>query len=651
MNQRTLRETQTLLRSALACTAALAVGLSAARVAAQSTSTPAGPWRIIRNTPSAAVVEYRRHLREDRPEVRGFRVPILADAEKPWPFDVDWSGATTREQQAADLVAKRLAADGLLPTLAAVVRTLGVDAYLAPDDAAVERLKRVGLPTDLLACFSLDGPGADVRQTIASVAKRVQSAKSTDSLNSELRAAKFRFVPADPNFQIATESGEHDFAAIRIQLTSGRYYSGAGDGGSLDVARQLLESMPNTPVIASIESAHLPAFVELLKTWNVARPERLTLLVEPQPVSQWAQDNGKPGFSRPRNADAPRAVLLVPRYASRREDGAVFVPGESFVADGLAAAGVPVIQSSLLYQGGNVLAVRNPKDGHRLLLVGEAEIHRNVTLGLTPNQVREAFRTEFGVDQVCDLPAASFHLDFEVSVRARGDQLVALVNDSAAAARIILRLATERMAANGMLSPGEADRVLQELQTRDVRNFMESFGRALYSRQIGPGQFPLSFSRQFESGPTDSGVGNLQRILVAMDLIAADLLGPEEHLADSHLEAFLRALQRRNADRKTFQRQLQALGMELAEIPSLSEDDRSLTSINGLHDRKAYWMPISGGFFAPLDQAARDACARALGPDVAIIPVRCGETQRRSGGLHCAVGPLPKALAGFRDPD
>ena len=92
------------------------------------------------------------------------------------------------------------------------------------------------------------------------------------------------------------------------------------------------------------------------------------------------------------------AVTLVPRYASRGEDGAVLVPGETFLVDGLAAAGLRIVRSPLHFQGGDLITAQDPATGQRTLLIGEADVYRNTMLGLTREQVLEAFGIEFGVD-------------------------------------------------------------------------------------------------------------------------------------------------------------------------------------------------------------------------------------------------------------
>src|SRR5690606_21986900 len=116
----------------------------------------------------------------------------------------------------------------------------------------------------------------------------------------------------------------------------------------------------------------------------------------------------------------------------------VYLPGDSYLMDGLRSSGHRVLHSSLLFQGGNLLAVRDPRSKRRILLLGEGEVLRNMGLGLSREQVLEAFTRELGVDQCVVLPAVSYHLDFDVTVRAAGSDLIAFVNDPVAAVRQIL---------------------------------------------------------------------------------------------------------------------------------------------------------------------------------------------------------------------
>ena len=523
----------------------------------------------------AEVLARRAALAEGRPALRGFRpddAPVALDEPM---------------RRAAAIVQKQLARDGLVATAAAAAGILGTD------DPA--KLAAVGIPADLLAFFDRGSGGFAFRQTV-------------------------------PGFRASSESGEEEIRLARVQITSSSYFLGEGDGGSVDVVRQLLAALPDASFFASIEEKHVDGFLETAKGWR----GKLTLVPEPLPVSQWAQDDGKPG-----DADGA-AVLLVPRYASRGEDGASLVPGDTFVGEGLAAAGLRVARSPLLFQGGDLLVARDPKTGERILFVGEGDVWRNTALGLTKDQVLEAFRIELGVDRCTVLPAISFHVDEELSLRAVGDRLVAFVPDVVAAARIVLRCGVEALEKAGVL---RAAGPIGDLEAGRDAEFLASVLPPVIARCPAYGRFPESLASSFSRGPADSGVGNLQRFLIAIDLLSSwtmDLDHPPPSY-DPHAIAYLRSFRRRDAERRELAATLRKSGLDVVRIPSLPEEKRGIDFLNGVHDRDRYLMPAWGGLYAPLDEAARAAFAKALGPGVAIVPILTSESQRRGGGVHCSL--------------
>ncbi len=605
-------------------------------------STP-GKTRIdvVRHDVGSDVSRYRMLLPAHRPYLRGFRAPILTNANERFPVDGPIANASPAIHRVTDLVARRLAYDGLLPTLVRVVEMLRGETLLSDEAALEHRLRSVGFPVDVLRHFEIRSSGsAESVSPLRVVVRSLARGDGAAGLESALRKARFRWQASAAGFQLATECGEHDVARVRLQLTRGDYWVGVGAGGNLDVARQLVERFPEAAFTMAIEEKHLASFLRLSKSWQRDGGGRLSVHPTPLPVAQWAQDNGKAGIIE-LAAAGPRVITLVPRYASRRDDGSTFIPNESFVMDGLAAAGNDVVQSPLLFQGGNVMAVRSPRDNTRTLLIGEAEIYRNVALGLTAEQVSEGFRVEFGVDRVLVLPAVSFHIDFELTVRARGDRWVVCVNDSAAAVRVILNCgvgALERAGVLDVASAGDARRLLGEGKALD---FVTLVGGVVRGRMTPSGQYPLSFAQAFQDGPSDSGVGNLQRFLLAIDLLVSWNIGPRQLPPDPHARAYIASIQRRESDRAELRTRLRALGFEVVGVPSLAEGERGVNYVNGIHDRTRYLMPAYGGLFAPLDAAAATAFGRAFGTGVRIVPILSGESQRRGGAVHCAACVYP----------
>jgi hypothetical protein len=362
---------------------------------------------------------------------------------------------------------------------------------------------------------------------------------------------------------------------------------------------------------------------------------RIRLIAEPQTVSQWAQDNGKAGSVAVEGQD-PEPATLVPRYASRREDGSVFVPPESFLMEGLAASGHRVVASPLLFQGGDLLVVREPRSGERWLFLGEAEVHRNTALGLSRDQVLEAFRTELDVDRSIVLPSISFHIDFDVSFRARDRTLIAFVNDPLMAAVLVVREGVFALSRSGLLSSESMREVVGQVGRGRSREHVTAIEAALFRHRDAQGRFPLRVARGFAS-PSGSDVGDFQLFLVALDILAASVLTAEELTGGDHRSAYFRSYRRRDALRRELREQLRALGIRVVSVPGWSEGKRSLSYTNGIHLPGRYLMPAYGGTYAALDEVARTVIRNALGPDIDVVPVICSETQRRAGGLHCAV--------------
>lgn len=476
------------------------------------------------------------------------------------------------------------------------------------------------------------------------------------------------FKPTIPNFQLLPDDGTHAPRLLRLQLTRGTDYAAPGDGGSLDMLRHVAAALPSTPLLVSVERKHLADARTACEGFAAARPAPITLIVEDLPVAQWAHDNGKPGL-----ADGQPFTLL-PRYASRGEDGSVFVPGESFLHEGLAAAGVRCRRSPLLFQGGNMIAFHSPsqRDGavgrvassfasalpsptrrssdHEstlptrsdgvprtdlTLLLGEAEVARNTALGLSRDQVLAAFQSEFGVARIVVLPAISYHIDLEVSIRRLADGTsIALVNDQPAAVRIILHAAISALERGAHINPARGFLLRQRLDRGPMNEFLLEYWSNLAKFSTRQGHVLESSSPVFSTGPADSGVGNLHRVLLALDLLAAEL--PAASNLDPHAAALLASIARREQERRRLRSQLQSLGLKVASIPSLSDADRGLNYLNGFHSPNAFFMPTYGGFFDSLDRAASAAILSAIGPSVRVLSIPSAESQRREGAVRCA---------------
>lgn len=583
---------------------------------------------IIRNEPDAARRALRDSLPDGVPPARGFRAPVLGVDAGDWSFAQPADGP---EAAASRIAMSRLAADGLLVTTALAIEALG-----DPSAANEATLRRLGLPTDLLACFTLEAEGVEGAGIIEWISEQLRAGRSAADLRPTLQAAAFRWRPSLPGFISDSESGEAAIEALRLQLTRGDDWLAPGDGGSIDILRQLVVAMPEVDFTVSIEPEFVDTFLDVAKQWPLQRDGRIVAVVEElEKITQWAQDNAKPGRVYGMTGDGVREVgpaSLAPRYASLGELGSRYMQGDSFLLDGLALARRRVVPSALLFQGGDLLTVIDPSSGERLMLIGEAQILRNTALGLTPEQALEAFRVEFGVDRCEVIPAVSFHLDFEVTVRAVNGRLIAFVNDSEAACKVILREGMRVMARTGSIEPEMVEPTLAHIDEGGWNDLLLMVGGV---RQFT--HFPELFAQEFSAGPGDLGAGNLQRFLLALDIIASRVPPrPGENPSEETI-AYTASIAARDAEREALISKLEAMGMTVVRVPSLSDGERGVNYLNGLHEPGRYLMPAWGGLFAPLDEAAAAAFTDALGDDIEIVPILSSESQRRNGAVRCSV--------------
>ncbi len=599
--------------------------------------------RVFRFPVDESILHYRRSLRKERIPLRGFRAPVLANAGRRLPTEAPPVDAPQPIREAAEVVARDLAREGLPATLVQALSVLG-DA-LPPEDEIMrtEILRSVGFPVDLLAFF--EPVGQDEGQSIdlvGSILARLRRGEAVESLREEYRSAGFAFAGSEPSFRVATESGEERVGMLRFQVPSDRYVRSTGDGSALDVMRQLISAFPSADCVASISEAHVPRFLSLARGWPLARPGQLTLCVESLPVAQWAQDSGKPGYLVDESGKPTRHATLVPRYASVGEESTKFAPGESFLMDGVAALGHAVIQSPLLFQGGNLLAVRDPKSGDRILLVGEAEVYRNMALGLTEAQALAAMRIEFGVDRCVVLPAVSFHLDSELSIRSDGDGLIVLVNDTMAGVKVVIEQGTDALREHRYLTDADANVAHALLHQGEYLEAVNMLGNCTIALADGRGVYPASLASAFAVDALDAGSANLERFLLALDVLTSLRLSEDQLPADPQLRAFALAIRRQEDDRGAMHRQLAELGWRLVGVPGLPSPDRGIIYLNGLHEPARYVMPTYGGLFAELDRAATQVIEETLGPRVTVVPIQSRESQIAFGAVHCSVGAYPE---------
>jgi hypothetical protein len=594
-----------------------------------------GVVEIIRADHDAAILAQRKTIPEDIPLLRGFRATTPPDS---WPHALPTQQPAPQLVEAMKLVANRLASDGLLQVTAGVIHAIGPDAFLQDESAAVGILKQVGLPVDLLDAFTVgDVSGAKL---VRSIASRLAAGAAPGDLTSDLNLAKFAFRPSSQGFQLSSEAGQSNIDLVRMQVPNGDYWKGQGDGSALDVVRGMSGALPDARLVVSIASDAADALRAEAAKWQRGRGAGITILPGPWRPAQWAQDNGKPGTATTA-AGKREAATLMPRYASRGEERSVCDSAETFGIEALAKIGHRLIRSPLLFQGGNVIPVYDPATRQRVLLIGEAEIYRNTALGLTRPQVEEAFRVECGVDRVVVLPAVSFHIDVELSAREVGGRIVVLVNDERGAAFLIVWRSLDAIRSLGRIDAATVDAALKDLAAGNAGALAQRLAGPVGQLRDANGAYPEEVAAAFSAGEVDSGVANIARFLLAMDILTGLQLKADELPADPFARAYIRSLQRRAEDRGRLHAALADLGWRVAPVASLSDENRGINYVNGFHVPRRYLMPAYGGFFEAVDQAAAEQIRAALGPMVEVVPVLCGETQRRLGAIHCAASIYP----------
>lgn len=599
--------------------------------------------KIVHHEPSSAAAAYWSSIPEARPPLLGYRA-VVDDAGLAWPYALPAEESALYLRGAADYVTTHLARDGLLKTLAHVLAIIGPANLSRGEAEDLALLRQVGMPVDLLRYFPIPGAGQDDDYTIVRhILGLLMSRRTADQIGDEVQNLQFQFYKGEHRFRAAAESGEGEIALFRLQLARGDYWRGMGDGSSLDIARQLSGAVPDARFVVSIQKDQLKLMLGFARLWPLKRLDQLTVIAEPFEVSEWAQDNGKPGHFQLTDQSPAEPATIVPRFASRGEEGSVFAPGESHLWGGLKASGHTIVQSPLLFQGGNLMLVADPQMGWRYLLIGEAEMSRNLALGLSADQVFDAFKVEFDADVVVVLPAVSYHIDYELSVRARKDGLTAFVNDTGAAVRTILRIGTRALRAATVLSDEQFAQCIAHLEAGRLSEFLAIARPRLDATAVRMGQYPEAICDYFSAGPVDSGVGNFQSFLLAMDLAEAESRPADVSTGDAQFDEYLSAIRRRDAARRALLKKLEDVRFKIVPIPSLAEENRGLNHLNGIQTAERFLMPGSGGFFEEYDQIAVERLSQELGSEAKVVTILCGESQRRFGAIHCAVSAYPTA--------
>lgn len=543
-------------------------------------------------------------------------------------------------RRAAMIIASSLARDGLAVTAANAA--VALKSLLRGSGSLREFLNRAGLPIDLAEMMTLkESDGFARGELVTWLECRVRNGASASAIRSALARAQLDFRPTLPGFIATDDSGGDAPLLFRLQLTRGDDWLGEGDGGSVDIARQLVHLLPSLPCVISVRGDHATSIATQATQWarESVRTAPITIISERATLSQWAQDNARAGHLD--RGGKHTAAALLPRYASRGEERSVLVPGDSAAPESLKLIGVEVARSPLLFQGGNLIVVNDRRNSRRVLLVGEAEVYRNVALGLSRDQTIQALRAEFAADVAIQLPAASYHIDSEVmcvSCLATGG-VAAYVSDSVAGARTIVGAGVSALRRGGILDEPFAARVHEAIgeDRRDPAAVLGLWTR-LGEFQNASGEFDSTLSRCFTNGtPGESTVGNFLTFLEALDHLTGCSSVGEHGDNNPHAAAALHARARLQRDRRSLHDLLGERGWRVLPVPSFPSGCRGVCGLNGLVIPNQLLVPCMSGLFSALDSACLNAL-QAFGTRTQVGKVRSAESQRRNGLLRCSTG-------------
>lgn len=477
---------------------------------------------------------------------------------------------------------------------------------------AVTTLETAGFPMELLSYFRPTGHDTGVCGSAESViAFMLERTRRGEQVKRIEKSLEFAARATMPGFRPTSDSGTDDIALLRLQWATDSYYLGTGDGSCPDLLRGVLAATPG-----------VPAVIIAINEPDALREHAVLVERKPSPT-QWARDNALCGWS----GGGP--AHLTPRFATYKE-----ATSEWLASDDLGSISIPGVhatqqRSPLLFHGGNIILYDDHARSQRVMLVGEAEIARNRGLGLTSAQVLDLFKAEACVDKVVVLPAVSYHIDQEVSVRSQEpDAPVAFVADVPAAVAIIIPTCLVK------LDKAKSELAANALQSGRGREALAIAWEVLRPHVSEGGGWPLELAMRLRADERENGVANLQRLLAALDELTAICCGPEE-LGDPFAQAFVRSLKRRTRDRVALRAVLAGLGLKVLPVPAMPTDGRGVNPLNMVHSRGFVLMPTVGGLLATVDAAAAGLVGGVAGVEVRAIA--SGESQCRDGGVRCSV--------------
>lgn len=578
------------------------------------------------------------------PPLRGFRSPVSQQRNNTWMFRPPTQDKSQQYELAATYAAQNLARMGLIRTTMNIMQQFDLP-WLLDDKLDLPQLQAVGIPSDLLDFFTINDQ--TIKETIVNWF-RVGGSKQ--AIKQHAASATFNFTQSHEGFEAIVDDGSEPIGAVRMQLPIAGYQTGPTDGSTLDVLRQFFERDGNEQLWASIHKRNLEVVSSEINKWETKESKTVRLVSTPAPFTRWAQDNAKPGFAF-KSADQREVELitLLPRYANQNEQMSKFFPGDSLLFEVIDEVVGRCVSSPLLFQGGNLLIFKNPNTNKRIMLLGEAEVYRNIALGLTQQQTIEAFKVEFAVDQIVIFPAITFHVDMEVTLRRVGNTIVACIVDEIKASRIIIDEAISAFAISNLIHPTQLKRLQQLSADDELVKLAKSLRQLINTLKDGSYSLSREAASALVKSQFESPQLNGQRFLLAVDYITVKAMQTENFL-DTKISAreqeYLESLSTRSAERDELADQLTDLAIAIHRVPAFGDEEIGINYLNVVHLSDTVIFPSLGGFFEPLDEAAAKKFQTAFGNNVKIEPFATAAAQQAYGGVHCLVSLYPaKGLA------
>ncbi|MDB6130396.1 MAG: hypothetical protein JWM04_1503 [Verrucomicrobiales bacterium] len=529
--------------------------------------------------------------------------------------------------RATAFIQKQLASLGLIETLAQSLIIIGPGEPIPSGANEQDFFLGIGIPFDFLQHFH----SPRNLETYEYIKQCVQ-ANPNDSaaLHEALKQIEFRYKASKPGLSLSLEDGTSDPSLLRLQMGGG-FRKGIIPGGSIEVSEHLLQAFTNANVVLTTPTEITTNLASAANSWwKLSRSNQLVFITTPYPLVAWAQDNGKPAFYI-NSSNKQEHVTIIPRFASQGESVTTWFPGENAALNLFAKAGHSVIQSPLLFQGGNLLMIRNPATREKILITSETEIHRNIALGLNRTQVIEAFRTEFGGDRIVVLPLVSFHLDYDISIRVVGKDIYCLVNDPVSMAGLIVDKGISQLLSASKINPARAEILKTKTHSEKPGEAMREIQIILKNLQGPTGAYPASLAKLFAVQPSDAATFNLQIFCTAVDILEAT--DPRENSPTP--ASYLRSLKRTLDANEALHDELRKLEWKLIAVPSMPDLYKSANYLNGIQGERKFVMPGLGGYYSWLDSLVQSKIETALGNQITVEILLCADLQQNHGALHC----------------